>query len=144
MKKRYFLVILVLCFLVMIGVREPLCSFETNQDIPVRYETSESQYPQHVENINVSDSQKDVLYDILQRKAWYVGNGWSTFLLAQNDISPEADQITLYFDEKMISISSDGVIYDITNEQYAYLSLIHNKNKAKEIYKQIYACIKQA
>lgn len=143
MKKRYFVVLLVLCFFVVIGVREPLCSFETSQDIPVRYETSESQYPQYVENTNVSASQKDELYDILQNKAWYVGDGLSAFLLAQNEMSPEAERITLYFDEKMLSISSDGVIYDITNEQYAYLSLIHNQNKAKEIYEKIYACIKQ-
>lgn len=41
----------------------------------------------------------------------------------------------------MLTISSNGVIYNIQNEKYAYISLINNQEKCKEIYEEVYALI---
>lgn len=137
----HFLSIIILCFFVMISIKKPLASFNTNQEVNVRYEFCEDGYKPCTYNLTISSSDNKILYNTLQKKAWYISSGLSDFFFSQNYVSPSDSLITVYFDEMWLSISSNGVIRDITNDKYAYISLINNQKKCEAIYDQVYALI---
>lgn len=141
--KKYLCIlsIMIYCLLVIISTQKPLASFNTNQEVNVRYESCEDGYKLCTYNLTISSSDNKILYNTLQKKAWYISSGLSDFFLSQNYVSPSDSLITVYFDEMWLSISSNGVIRDITNDKYAYISWINNQEKCKAIYEEVYALI---
>lgn len=140
-KSLYFLSIITLCFLVFFFFKKPLASFNQNQEVNVRCEFCEDGDALCTYTLTISSSDNKILYNTLQKKAWYVSNGLSDFFFSQNYVSPSDSVITVYFDEMILSISSNGVIRDITNDKYAYISWINNQEKCKAIYEEVYALI---
>lgn len=140
-KSLYFLSIIILCLLVFFSLKKPLASFNTNQEVNVRYESCEDGDTPFTYTLTISSSDNEILHNTLQKKAWYISNGLSEFFFSQNYVSPSDSVITVYFDEMWLSISSNGVIRDITNDKYAYISWINNQEKCKAIYEEVYALI---
>lgn len=140
-KSLYFLSIITLCLLALFSLKKPLASFNTNQEVNVRYEFCEDGYKLRTYNLTISSSDNKILYNTLQKKAWYISSGLSDFFLSQNYVSSSDSVITVYFDEMWLSISSNGVIRDITNDKYAYISWINNQEKCKSIYEEVYDLI---
>lgn len=140
-KLLYFFSIIILCFLVLFSLKKPLASFDKSQEVTIRYESFEDGNTSYTYTLTIPSSDNEILHDILQKKAWYVSSGLSEFFLSQNHISKADSIITIYFDEMMLSISSNGVIRDITNDKYAYISLINNQKKCKPIYEKVYTLL---
>ena len=84
----HFLSIIILCFFVMISIKKPLASFNTNQEVNVRYEFCEDGYKPRTYNLTISSSDNKILYNTLQKKAWYISSGLSDFFFSQNYVSP--------------------------------------------------------
>lgn len=141
MKKLLYVVsIVVVCFLVIFLLKKPIASFDTNQSINVRYESLDD-WCSTSSTITLPSSDNEALHDILQERAWYIPDNFSDFFLSQNHISQSDNTITFFGKDMMLTISSNGVIYNIQNEKYAYISLINNQEKCKEIYEEVYALI---
>lgn len=118
--------------------QKPIAPFDTNQSINVRYGSLDD-WRSTSYTITLPSSNNEALYDILQERAWYVSDNFSDFFLSQNHISQSDSTITFFSKDIMLTISSNGVIYNIQNEKYAYISLINNQEKCKEIYEEVYA-----
>lgn len=81
MKKLLYVVsIVVVCFLVIFLLKKPIASFDTNQDINIRYESLDD-WRSTSTTITLPSSDHEALYDILQEKAWYVSDNFSDFFL---------------------------------------------------------------
>ena len=140
-KSLYFLSIITLCLLALFSLKKPLVSFNKNQEVNVRCEFCEEGDTLCTYTLTIPSSDNEILYNTLQKKAWYISSGLSDFFLSQNNVSPSDSLITVYFDEMWLSISSNGVIRDITNDKYAYISWINNQEKCKSIYEEVYDLI---
>lgn len=121
-------------------LKKPIASFDTNQELNIRYESLDD-FRSTSTTITLPSSDNEAWYDILQERAWYVPDNFSDFFLSQNHISQSDSTITFFGKDMMLTISSNGVIYNIQNEKYAYISLINNQEKCKEIYEEVYALI---
>lgn len=127
--------------LIFFSLKKPLASFDTNQEVNIRYESFENGNIFCTYTLTIPSSDNEILHNILQEKAWYISNGLSEFFFSQNYVSESDSIITIYSDEMMLSISSNGVIRDITNDKYAYISWINNQEQCKPIYEEVYSLI---
>lgn len=139
MKKCKYVVLIVLlggCFLLL--QREPLCTIPEAQQVMVRYESSLGGLQPQTVYFSLSPAKQKAVQEILQKKAWYVGEKYSQLLLGQNYFFQEEEILSVYFGSGMIMISENGVIRDIGREQYAYFTVWNNREKGKEIYDALY------
>ncbi len=133
------LLLLLLCVLWFAAARQPLCRFRTEETVSVRFETENTL---QTWNFTVPLERNAELQEILSRKAWFFGTGFSDFFLGQNDVDlADDDLLTLYFDKDSLSISSNGVIRSIHRDKYAYLRLAGTQKDGQEVYDALYSLI---
>ena len=140
MKKFKYAVLIVLlggCFLFL--QREPICIMPEDQEVMVRYESSLGGLQPQTAYFSLSPSEQEAVQEILQKKAWYVGNQCSQLLLGQNYFFQEEKLISIYFGSGSVMISENGVVRDIGRDRYAYFTVWKNREKGKEIYDALYA-----
>ncbi len=129
-------VILVACFF----TRSPICTFKENEVVLARFMIID--LAKHdTQNFTLSPDETKAVANILLKKAWYVKSDLSDFFLAQNYVPNEVKSITLYSEEMSLEITENGVIRNISKDEYAYINPLHNTKKGKEIYDAIFKVI---
>ncbi len=134
------LLLLLLCVLGFGAARQPLCRFRSEEIISVRFEHTEIGL--QTQNCKLPPERNAELQEILSRKAWFFGTGFSDFFLGQNHVDlAEDDLLTLYFGDDSLSVSSNGVIRSIHRDKYAYLRLAGTQKDGQEVYDALYTLI---
>ena len=137
MKKSW--IVLLLCVLGFGAARQPLCRLRAEETVSVRFETDNTL---QTENFTLPPERNTELQEILGRKAWFFGTGFSDFFLGQNDVDlAEDDLLTLYYEKDSLSISSNGVIRSIHRDKYAYLRLAGTQKDGQEVYDALYTLV---